>query len=612
MPYWIVCVLQIYCFLGVHALHLEEKIKRSLFAVTAVLFSSIYLYSQTIDLGEIITIIDSPEKIELKIDSEEIKKSASKDLPELLRNKGLLVMNTGGSGTASNLSFKGYAGFCCKVYIDGVLATQPGTGEFDWNSIDINSIESITVSEIPGTTTDQFAGCAVYIKTRLVSTRGFDVKTLVTSYEKSLADTAGIFGEYRDVFGNTGIKVNVQADKANNSYLKKNDRPLENNWSSLVNLSASFNTLLTDSATVSGTSKVFKNQVKPFNSGSAKYSGLEEDLNVFNTVKFRYVTQKLAVFSANLTAQYNCIDYYYDIDRKDITKMHQTDLLLTLENFYGFEASSVFSLENKMTGAKKDRFHNTTKIAWSWKGGDWIKITPSAGILVSSNDDFEFLPQISVSSAKTGLSVTAFRQFVLPTFNQLYWDAGGGKGNPDLTPENGWAVVAGWRSPFNFFPVKAVYTYGHYQNKIRWITVGGVLMPDNTLSADYRTLEFSAAKSWKHLDLNGGVTNTKALLESGKQIMWVPQWQWNAGATVHAGPIDAGVSFIYTGRRPKQNDNKEWYNAEKNLGASVNWRFIPEATLFISGANLLDERNVYHDGYAAPGRSLTVGFMIRK
>lgn len=586
---------------------------KKLFSFLAVASSfALSVFSQTIDLGRIVTIVDSPEKVEKTFTSEEIKNSAVSSLPELLRQKGLLVMSSGGSGTASNFSYKGYSGFCCKVYVDGVLATQPGTGEFDWNSIDINSIESITISEIPDTSTDQFAGCVVYITTRLVSARGFDFKTLVTSYGTSFADTITAFAEYRDVIGNTGFKINAQANKADNEYLDSKGKILRNNWSRLGNLSASFNTIVSDNLTVSGTSKFFYNQLKAFGTGSDRNVGIEDDFNSFQTVKARLVTQKLAVLTANLTAQYNQIDYDQTATQHDKTQMHTTDLLLTAENFYGFNVSSVFSLENKISGSSQQRFHNTSKIDWSWSAGDWVKIIPSMGVLASTNKDFELLPQFTVSSKKTGLSVSAFRQFVLPTFNQLYWEGGGGKGNPDLKPEEGWSIVSGWKSPFTFLPLSLTYTYAKYGNKIRWAYNGKTLTPVNTVSADYRTFEAGIAKDFKYAGFNAGVTNTKAQLDGGYQIMWVPQWQCNAGVTVHLPlKIDIGANYIYTGKRPEDNFNLYWYDEMNDLQLIIKWQATTRSTFMFEVKNLLDERHYYHDRYPMPGRSFTAGYMFR-
>ncbi|MBQ0050866.1 MAG: TonB-dependent receptor plug domain-containing protein [Treponema sp.] len=585
--------------------------KKNLFII-GMIFISHLIFSQNIDLGELVTIVESPEKVELTIDSEEIKNSTAGNVPDLLREKGLLIMSTGGSGTQSNFSFKGYAGFCCKVYVDGVLATQPGTGEFDWNSIDINSIESITVSEIPSVSTDQFAGCVVYIRTRLVSARGFDVKTLVTSYGTSFADTASLFGEYRDVIGNTGFKINAQLNKADNEYLTAKEKILRDNWSRLGNISASFNTILADNFTISGTSKFFYNQLKAFGTGSDRNVGIEEDLNAFNTVKARYVTENLAVLQANLTAQYNQIDYDQTRTQHDKTRMHTADLLLTAENYYGFNLSSVFSLENKISGNKEQRFHNTTKLSYEFEPSEWIKIVPSAGILISSENDFIFLPQITIASKKIGLSASAFRQFVLPTFNQLYWEGGGGKGNPDLNPEDGWSLVTSWKSPFTFLPVSLTYTFAKYGNKIRWGSKNGVLMPMNTVSADYRTFEARFSKDFKYAGFNAGFTNTKALLEDGHQIMWVPEWQYNLGVTVHLpAKIDLGASYIYTGKRPEDNWNLYYYDEIKDLQLSLKWQPTTRSTILFEVKNLMDERHYYHDSYPMPGRSFTVGYMFR-
>ncbi|WP_215905125.1 TonB-dependent receptor plug domain-containing protein, partial [Treponema pectinovorum] len=104
--------------------------KNKIHFVIAIIFlfeiciSSVFCQESTSDksisLGEVVTVVEDVEKVALVITASDIKKSTAKDLSDLLREKGLLVMSSGGSGTMSNFSFKGYADFCCKVYIDGV------------------------------------------------------------------------------------------------------------------------------------------------------------------------------------------------------------------------------------------------------------------------------------------------------------------------------------------------------------------------------------------------------------------------------------------------------------------------------------------------------------
>ena len=85
---------------------------------------------------------------ERNFDSEAVQLSKSQNIQDFLEEKGFLVMTTGGTGSKSELSYKGYTSFCIKVYVNGVLANNPTTGEFDWNSIDVNSIESIEIDEV--------------------------------------------------------------------------------------------------------------------------------------------------------------------------------------------------------------------------------------------------------------------------------------------------------------------------------------------------------------------------------------------------------------------------------------------------------------------------------
>ncbi|MCR4789824.1 MAG: TonB-dependent receptor plug domain-containing protein, partial [Treponemataceae bacterium] len=81
--------------------------------------------------------------------SQDIEKSAASSLPDFLQEKGFLILSSGGSGTKTEVSYKGFTSFCIRVYVDGVYANSPTTGEFDWNSIAIDSIESIVISEVP-------------------------------------------------------------------------------------------------------------------------------------------------------------------------------------------------------------------------------------------------------------------------------------------------------------------------------------------------------------------------------------------------------------------------------------------------------------------------------
>ena len=97
-------------------------------------------------------------------------------------------MTSGGAGSASQLSYKGYTSFCIKVYVDGILANNSTAGEFDWNSIDINTIEKIEIEDTPALSDTEFAGCIVRITTKNFQDK-LIIDTGVSSYQKNLFDT---------------------------------------------------------------------------------------------------------------------------------------------------------------------------------------------------------------------------------------------------------------------------------------------------------------------------------------------------------------------------------------------------------------------------------------
>ena len=140
--------------------------------VPGLLFCSNAIFCQesekcdSVNLGKIITYIDSPLTTGEFYDNSVIEKSGSTNLSDFLTSQGHTVMNTGGTGSMSNVSIKGYAGFCIKVYIDGVLANNPATGEFDWNQISLDSISSIEIQDFPVENQMQFAGSVVKITTK--------------------------------------------------------------------------------------------------------------------------------------------------------------------------------------------------------------------------------------------------------------------------------------------------------------------------------------------------------------------------------------------------------------------------------------------------------------
>ncbi len=174
---------------------------------------------QDIDLGTIVTYINSDSQ-ELYFSQEQIQDSNAKNLADFLSSKNCLVMNTGGLGSSANISIRGYAGACIKVYVDGVLANDPNTGEFDWNSIPLESIVSIKIQDSLALGQEQFSGSAISISTKSYSSRKLSISVENLAYDTSPFDTQFYNCIYQDLLGKTAFKLSLSGTKAKNQYLK--------------------------------------------------------------------------------------------------------------------------------------------------------------------------------------------------------------------------------------------------------------------------------------------------------------------------------------------------------------------------------------------------------
>ena len=225
-----------------------------------------------------------------------------------------------------------------------------------------------------------------------------------------------------------------------------------------------------------------------------------------------------------------------------------------------------------------------------------------------SNVNFELLPFVRLVFPH-GFSAAAFREFVLPTFNQLYWNGAGGVGNPDLENEYGWSGLVSWKK----WPViQLTFQTSWYGNKIRWTSINNTLMPDNTESAWYFAATAASEKSWKYFDYSARINFTRAMLEDGNQIMWVPFLTGALNLGFHYKKLDFNVSGSYTGKRYQQNDNSAGcYDRYFLLDLAQTINISKNLNITVKVSNLLDDRYQSHDGFYAPGRSYSVFLRLK-
>lgn len=556
--------------------------------------------------------IQNEEAHKRVFDSQKINESKSLSVQEFLESKGFLVMTSGGAGSASQLSYKGYTSFCIKVYVDGILANNSTAGEFDWNSIDINTIEKIEIEDTPALSDTEFAGCIVRITTKNFQDK-LIIDTGVSSYQKNLFDTWYAKAFYAKSFEKFKFNLGTSLFSAENEFEKPSNLGTNlDNFSRQGNAHFGWNVRLSDNTSLSGKNSFNYNNLKTYNSGSSLNNGIETDISTFNNVKFSY--QSLTVKSdTDFLFNFANVEYINsrltsNIDNTGFFKTGISENIKWLCDFtaaINFEWLSYNPSSNRITanlGAGK-----------KFQIGKF-SIEPQLATLIWFNQNFgiRLLPRLTMSFE--GLSLSFFRECTLPTFNQLYWPKTSyASGNPTLNSEDGWSAFLGFKR--DDFPLWAQYKFSYYGNKICWTSQNGKLIPANSADGIYNVVTLGIEQNFfdSILKVSLDATYTSArLCSTFKQIMWVPEWQAHAGICINVWRIIFNADYSFTGRRWASNENVFFYPEFHLLDITLTARCTDSVQAYLKVNNLLDQKIAWHDSYYIPSRKFTIGIKIEK
>lgn len=597
---------------------------------------------QDIDLGTIVTYINSDSQ-ELYFSQEQIQDSNAKNLADFLSSKNCLVMNTGGLGSSANISIRGYAGACIKVYVDGVLANDPNTGEFDWNSIPLESIVSIKIQDSLSLGQEQFSGSAISISTKSYSSRKLSVSFENLAYDTSPFDTQFYNCIYQDLLGKTAFKLSLSGTKAKNQYLKVDSSILSDQKFVSYGGSFSWNRYINSHSIGSSHAFTLNNVEVP------------ASLTPFGRQKTTFFTN---TFQTNLDFPfgYTQLKFTYDLDNLDFKvpsdnsensknifhsltlQLNQTHYSIPLK--FG-EFDPAFSVKTSFIygdfqlstdsnfSPKRFLIYPSFLAKYSFKK---LKIESVLGYLFlqdSISKTKSIFHQINAAISFEFANIVGFSastQNALPTFNQLFWNYSklenknsnekiSYHGNPNLKPESGYSLR------LKFIPLGLSVGMSYYQNKIRWIN--GYyseqnfisMFPENSSAAYYfdGTLSmnkvFSLPNSFS-VGYDFLFSATKSFLLDrevyGNQIMWVPFFVLNSKINFGYKNVYFDIKYDFTSRRYTSNYNTSYYSPIHLLSFSFSIKAKENLTFLLSGENLLDQRYFYHDNYSAPSRSYSI------
>jgi len=460
--------------------------------------------------GQWLVIVSSANKSQQMetIERETIEKTHAPDIPSLLEeNLGLVVTRYGPYGNAADVSLRGFSIRRIAILVDGVPVNSAASGEFDFYSIDPNSIERIEV--IYGGSDTKFnvsgaMGGLINIVTIKKQNPGFGFGGSVsnTSYPQwqDLLDTqnVNIFGSYGS--GDISLRANVFANRANNHFLYEDyygdTRRREGNGVFDAGASVSFIRELKDfSKFIAGGAFYYGDRNIPV-SGYSTDSAKQRDVSTRENFMLDMPRAFHDDFSMELGLSHNWknIDFNSGLS-SSLHNEHDIDLV----NRWGWYPTYAFSL---LFGGDYRFIYldsTDTQIQNGHRGGLYIssEIKPVKNFLLfasikgvvnvmNGSGGFEIIPIPKfgfswIVNDNITIKNNYFRTFKFPDFNDLFWSQGAFTGNPDLKNEDGLGADLSLIFTLKDFLIIDSTLYGQWIiDSIHWTNSAGTWKPENS------------------------------------------------------------------------------------------------------------------------------------
>jgi len=598
------------------------------------------------------------------IEKEEIEARNAPDIAALLQET--LNLNTARYGTYGNMALINLRGLDSKrlaFLIDGVPVNSVD-GKFDIEQIDLNSVERIEV--IYGGSDSKYnvsgaMGGVINIITVKNQRQGLRISS-------SVSNTSVLPGEYRDRNGQTmgphwedlvdtqnyslsaaygGEKYSVTANtfynRAENHFLFKDylnyTRRKDNNEVWDAGGGASLVWELPDlTKLIARTNFYYGDKNIPI-SGSSRIFGKQQDFSARNSFMLdmpRILHDDLST-EASFSWNFNRRDYTSQADvlsRHDLQNLMVNNRwswypagLLTLRS--GFDYSFIYL--NSTEIGNRNRHDGGVYLTAEYKPVKQFMIIPSLKTVFTSKGAAAItaVPKLGLSwNAVDSLTIknNFFRSFKFPDFEELYWSGGGGVGNPDLRPEDGWGADLGAEFRLKeIMRLESVFFTHWLKDSIHWYAgSGGIWRPENVGEAIFygldNKLRFEIPVSFGPLKkiipsisyqyLRSYLLSFGYTFASDKRIPYNPEHTIGGSLDFVWGTGSLLISGHYESLRFHDRANLTKLMPHFLLNATVNQKMGKYFSTFGTLRNILNESYESFYDYPMPGITLTLGMRI--
>jgi vitamin B12 transporter len=607
--------------------------------------------------------VETTQQMEV-ISREQIEKAHAPDIPELMRQTlGLGVTRYGPYGNTADINIRGFDTERLAVLVDGMPVNSTRSGEFDFNTVDIDSIERIEVI-YGGSDTKYNVSGALGGVINIVTAKKQDPGW---AFSGSVSNTSALPGRYNEQYGGAGnpqwqdlagaqrlsvsgaygaqnysFRANLFGNRAGNHFLYKDDygyaRRKEGNEIGDGGASASFLREFDLSKLILSADIYYGDKHIPASGYTVEY----EKQTDFST-RQNIILDMPRAFHDNLSMELG-VGHNWGILNYDpgLNPSRHDEHDITFVNRWGWYPAEMITL--RLGGDYRFIHLDSTNdgVRDGHRGGLYFsaEYTPVEGFLVvvsvkGVTDGKDLIPVPKLGFAwrindNFSLKNNYFRSFKFPDFDDLYWTQAGFMGNPDLKSEDGWgADIQAELTAGDLFAFDSSVYWEWTRDSIHWSNASGVWRPENIsrgafLGWDNRaklTLPFSPGPLERPVLSALWQFQLSWLLGNGlgfgdnRRIPYMPMHTLTASLelpwkTAKDLPGSVTASGRFEGSRYADTGNAIMLDPHFVLDIIFNQKLNETVTVFGTVRNALNAQYVSFADYPMPGVTLTLGARV--
>ncbi|QAA83064.1 TonB-dependent receptor [Aequorivita sp. H23M31] len=542
-------------------------------------------------------------------------------LTDVLRFNSSIYFKENGRGMVSSPSFRGTNAAQTAVIWNGININSVFTGQTDFNIISPFDYDEITVRSGGGGV--QYGSGAVGGSVHLNNNFSFDADDL-TEVELGYGSFSTLSGNaaVTRIWGKnySNVAVDIISSENDYDYVGKNKK---NSHGEFLRFTAKVNEARKLARGVASWNSEYSYNDRNF-SGSLNTIGRDgyKDINTRNLLQLR---QKYGRFTtiAKVAHLFEQFQYYPDSEKPNFSQGRASTTIGGLETEILFSKKMELNTKLEYTFidaegdniGKRDRRNFSAVILWNHKVSR--KLSYGINLRQEFSNDYDnpllfSADAIWMLSKYYSIRVNGSKNYRVPTFNDLYWYAGG---NYELKPETSYQVEVGQEFHFGKLDIDLSAYYIASENLIKWVPGSGSLWtPSNISRTENLGLEAKVNYSIRitdnqKLNFSALYSYTKAEdLEKNKQLIYVPFRKGNLSVDYNFSQLKAYLQGIYTGKAFTTTDNSELVedNAILNCGVECVLSSAPNISL---GGRIKNIFNTYYENVAyrpMPSRSFEI------